>query len=100
LDKERIIAILPVGYADGLYRKMGEGRSRMYINGFYVPVVGRICMDMCMIDITGKRVVPGDEVEIFGEHISIGEVAEICETIPHEILTGIPPRVRRVFYYN
>jgi len=97
---ERSIAVVPVGYADGLMRMMGEGRIKMFINGSFVPTVGRICMDMCMLDVTGKDVSPGDEAEIFGPNISIYDVAGACNTIPHEILTGIPPRVRRVFFYD
>lgn len=98
--RERTIAVVPVGYADGLMRMMGQARVRMYVNGSYVNTVGRICMDMCMLDVTGVDVVPGDEVEIFGNHVSISELADRCDTIPHEILTGIHPRVRRVFIYD
>ncbi|HOW39448.1 MAG TPA: bifunctional UDP-N-acetylmuramoyl-tripeptide:D-alanyl-D-alanine ligase/alanine racemase [Bacteroidales bacterium] len=97
-EKERVIAILPVGYADGLRRKMGEGRGFVFIKGRRVPLVGRVCMDMCMADITGTDAAEGDEAEIFGENISISEIAEICETIPYEILTSIPSRVKRVFF--
>jgi len=97
-DSDRTIAILPVGYADGLNRKMGNRRGSLYIKGNKVPIIGNVCMDMCMADITGVDAVPGDEAEIFGEHISINEIAEVCETIPYEILTSIPGRVKRVFY--
>ncbi|TFH34817.1 MAG: bifunctional UDP-N-acetylmuramoyl-tripeptide:D-alanyl-D-alanine ligase/alanine racemase, partial [Bacteroidia bacterium] len=99
-EHDRVIAIVPVGYADGLMRMMGGGRIRMFLNGSFVPTVGRICMDMCMLDVTGTEVSPGDEAEIFGPNISVYEVAEACETIPHEILSGIHPRVRRVFFYD
>lgn len=97
-DSDRVIAILPVGYADGLSRKMGNRNGRLFIKGKKVPVIGNVCMDMCMADITGIDAVTGDEAEIFGENISIGEVAKICQTIPYEILTSIPGRVKRVFY--
>jgi alanine racemase len=97
-DSDRIIAILPVGYADGLNRKMGNRNGRLYIKGKRVPIIGNVCMDMCMADITGIDAAPGDEAEIFGEHIPINEIAEICDTIPYEILTSIPGRVKRVFY--
>jgi len=97
-DKERIIAILPVGYADGLNRKLGNRNGRLFIKGKMVPVIGNICMDMCMADITGLHATAGDEAEIFGENITIDEIAEKCQTIPYEILTSIPGRVKRVFY--
>jgi len=97
-DKERIIAILPVGYADGLNRKLGNRNGRLFIKGKMVPVIGNICMDMCMADITGLYSEAGDEAEIFGENITIDEIAEKCQTIPYEILTSIPGRVKRVFY--
>jgi alanine racemase len=96
-DNERIIAILPVGYADGLSRKLGNRTGNLYINGVKVPIIGNVCMDMCMVDITATNAEPGDEAEIFGEHISIDEIAEKCQTIPYEILTSIPPRVKRIF---
>lgn len=97
-DIERIIAILPVGYADGLNRKLGNGNGNLYMNGHRVQIIGNICMDMCMADITGLNAYEGDEAEIFGENISIDELAEKCQTIPYEILTSIPARVKRVFF--
>ena len=98
--EKRQIAILPLGYADGLRRMMGRGKGRVYARGGYLPLMGNVCMDMCMIDISGTDLQAGDEVEIFGDNISINEVAEICKTIPYEILTGIPVRVKRVFLYE
>ena len=97
-DRERIIAILPVGYADGLNRRLGGGNGSLFIKGRRVPIIGNICMDMCMADITGLNAEPGDEAEVFGENISILEVAEKCGTIPYEILTSIPERVKRIFF--
>ena len=97
-EKERIIAILPVGYADGLNRKLGNRNGNLFINGAIVPIIGNVCMDMCMADITGLKAESGDEAEIFGEKISINELAEKCQTIPYEILTSIPRRVKRVFF--
>lgn len=97
-EKERLIAILPAGYADGLCRTLGNGKGTLYIRGQKVPVTGNVCMDMCMADITGLEADEGDEAEIFGENITIDELAEKCNTIPYEILTSIPPRVKRVFY--
>lgn len=97
-DNERIIAILPVGYADGLNRKLGNRNGSLFIKGVRVPIIGNICMDMCMADITGLNSEPGDEAEIFGENITIFEIAGKCGTIPYEILTSIPGRVKRVFF--
>jgi alanine racemase len=97
-EKDRIIAILPVGYADGLSRKLGNKNGRLYLKGHYVPIIGNVCMDMCMADVTGSNAEAGDEAEIFGENIRVEELAEKCETIPYEILTSIPVRVKRVFF--
>ena len=96
-DHEREIAVIPVGYADGLRRSMGEGRGSLFIRGRRVPITGSICMDMCMADVTGMKVEAGDEAEVFGAHISIDEIAALCNTIPYEILTSIPPRVKRIY---
>jgi alanine racemase len=97
-DKERLIAILPVGYADGLNRKLGNRNGNIFIKNTCVPLIGNVCMDMCMADITSLEASAGDEAEIFGENIRVEEIAEKCETIPYEILTSIPARVKRVFY--
>ncbi|MBW6499767.1 MAG: bifunctional UDP-N-acetylmuramoyl-tripeptide:D-alanyl-D-alanine ligase/alanine racemase [Bacteroidales bacterium] len=97
-DYERIIAILPVGYADGLNRKLGNRKGNLFIKGRRVLLIGNICMDMCSADITGIDLAEGDEAEIFGENIRIEEIAEICGTIPYEMLTSIPARVKRIFY--
>jgi Alr-MurF fusion protein len=97
-EKERIIAILPVGYADGLDRKLGNRNGNLYINGRRVSIIGNVCMDMCMADVTGTGAKEGDEAEIFGLNITVEEMAEKCGTIPYEILTSIPARVKRVFH--
>ena len=97
-DNDRLIAILPVGYADGLNRKLGNRKGNLFIKNTRVPLIGNVCMDMCMADITSLKASEGDEVEIFGENIRVEEIAEKCETIPYEILTSIPARVKRVFY--
>ncbi|HNX66253.1 MAG TPA: bifunctional UDP-N-acetylmuramoyl-tripeptide:D-alanyl-D-alanine ligase/alanine racemase [Bacteroidales bacterium] len=97
-DHARKIAIVPVGYADGLRRSLGNGHGHLFIGGKKTPLVGNICMDMCMTDVTGLDVRTGDSAEIFGENISIEEVARWCNTIPYEILTSIPARVNRVYY--
>jgi Alr-MurF fusion protein len=97
-DQDRLIAVLPVGYADGLNRKLGNGNGCLFIRGSRVPLTGNICMDMCMADVSGLNAGTGDEAEIFGENISIDEVAHKCQTITYEILTSIPSRVKRVFF--
>lgn len=91
----RRIATLPVGYADGLPRAAGMGRVSLYTGGQLCPTVGPVCMDGCMIDVTGLTVQLGDPVEIFGDHASLEELAAATDTIPYEVLCRIPQRVRR-----
>ncbi|MBK7628553.1 MAG: bifunctional UDP-N-acetylmuramoyl-tripeptide:D-alanyl-D-alanine ligase/alanine racemase [Bacteroidales bacterium] len=95
--RDRDIAILPVGYADGLSRKLGNRVGELFIKGKRVPIIGNVCMDMCMTDVSGTDAKEGDEAEIFGDNITIREIAVKCGTIPYEILTSIPQRVKRVF---
>jgi alanine racemase len=94
---ESEIAIVPLGYADGLDRKLGNRNGSAFIHGIRVPIIGNICMDMLMLDVTGLNVKPGEKVEIFGPNITITELAEKAGTIPYEILTGISQRVKRVY---
>ncbi len=91
------IGVIPVGYADGLNRKLGNRKGFVYVNNFKTPIVGEICMDMCMIDITGLNITEGEKVEIFGKNIKIQEIASTLETIPYEVLTAISGRVKRVY---
>ncbi len=97
IEKPSEIAIIPLGYADGLDRRLGNGIGSVFIRGARVPLIGNICMDMCMADVTGIGAQPGDEAEFFGHHISISEVSGSIGTIPYEILTGISQRVKRVY---
>jgi alanine racemase len=97
-ERERKIAILPAGYADGLNRKLGNRNGTLFIKEREVPIVGNICMDMCMADVTGLDVSPGEEAEIFGDNIPVERIASKCGTIPYEILTSIPARVKRIFF--
>ena len=92
------IATVPIGYADGLNRKLSNGRGKMFVNGKAAPVVGNVCMDMCMIDITDANASEGDEVIVFGSNYSITEVAKDLDTIPYEVLTNVSRRVKRVYY--
>ena len=91
------IAVIPVGYADGYDRHLGNGKGRVWINGSYAPVIGNICMDMTMIDVTGICVKPGDSVELMGDHVKVEEIAEKLGTITYEIFTGISQRVKRIY---
>lgn len=92
------IATVPIGYADGLNRRLSNGRGKMFVNGNPAPIVGNICMDMCMIDITDVNAGEGDEVTVFGGCYPITEAAKDAETIPYEILTNVSRRVKRVYY--
>lgn len=91
------IAIVPLGYADGMSRILGNRRGQAYLNNHRVDIVGNICMDMLMIDITDVSAGVGDHVEFMGPHITIEELAEKTGTIPYEILTSISSRVKRVY---
>ena len=92
------IATVPIGYADGLSRKLSNGKGKMIVNGKPAPIVGNVCMDMCMIDITEINASENDEVIVFGDNYSILEVAKNAETIPYEILTNVSRRVKRIYY--
>jgi Alr-MurF fusion protein len=91
------VATIPVGYADGLKRLLGNGGGEVLIRGVRCAILGRVCMDMTMVDVTGLEVNEGDEVTVFGEGLPIQEFAERCQTIPYEVLTSIPARVKRVY---
>ena len=96
-SREATIAVLPIGYADGYDRRLSNGVGKVYINGQIVPVIGNVCMDMCMVDVTGLKVSVGDEVELMGGHILVSDMADAIGTIPYEILTGISQRVKRIY---
>lgn len=95
--KETRIAIIPIGYADGLDRKLGNGNGFVCIHGQRAHYIGSICMDMCMVDITEVNGEEGDEVIVFGQEPSIQELATLIDTIPYEILTNVSSRVKRVY---
>ena len=92
------IATVPIGYADGLSRKLGNGKGKMIVKGKPAPIIGNVCMDMCMIDITNIHANENDEVIIFGDNYSIREVAKNADTIPYEILTNVSRRVKRIYF--
>ncbi len=94
----RKVATLAIGYADGFSRALGNGKSHVWINGQLAPVLGDVCMDMMMVDITHIEAQPGDEVVIFGPEYPIAQVAAAAHTISYEILTNGGERVRRVYY--
>lgn len=96
LDRETKLAALTIGYADGLPRLCSDGLE-VLVKGSRAPIVGRICMDMCMADVTGLDVAPGDEVEVFGEHLPIEDVAALAGTIEYELLCAVSPRVHRAY---
>jgi alanine racemase len=92
------IATVPIGYADGLSRSLGNRKGKMLVNGKLAPIVGSVCMDMCMLDITGIACKEGESVTVFGEGFSISDLAALQGTIPYEILTGVSRRVKRVYF--
>ena len=99
-DRMRRIAVLTIGYADGLQRRL-SGRASFLLHGVRVPVVGRICMDMCMVDVTDvPQAKVDDEVLIIGERNSCDDMAEQLDTIPYEILCGINKRIPRIYKHN
>lgn len=98
LEKETTIATVRVGYADGYPRSLGNGKGKMLVNEKLVPVIGNICMDMTMLDISGIEVKEGDDVIVFGEALPVAEAAKWADTIAYEMLTGISQRVKRVYF--
>lgn len=96
-DSEMLIATIPVGYADGFRRSLSNGQGYVYINGKKCVTIGRVCMDMIMVNITGMNVKVGDEVEIIGSTITLDKMAELQQTIPYEIMTSISSRVHRMY---
>lgn len=96
--QDMTIATVGIGYADGLNRKLGNGVGKMLVMGQFAPIVGSICMDMTMIDISGIPAREGTEVIVFGQDYSILEIAKQLDTIPYEVLTGISERVKRVYF--
>lgn len=89
-----------MGYADGLFRALGNGHFSFWVNGKPAPIVGDICMDMCMIDVTGLDVKEGDVVIVFNAEHPVTELATAANTIPYEVLSRISRRVKRVYFHE
>lgn len=100
LAEDRVIAVIPIGYADGFDRRFSNYGGEVWVRGKCCPVVGNVCMDQAMIDVTGTDARPGDVVEVFGEHMPLQELADKLGTITYEILTSVSRRVQRVYFYE
>lgn len=98
VEKPSVIATVPIGYADGLNRHLSNGAAYVLVNGKECPIIGNICMDQCMVDVTGADAKIGDKVEIFGENAPIERLSDTLGTIPYEILTSVSPRVKRIYF--
>ena len=97
LEEDRVIAVIPIGYADGFDRRFSNYGGEVWVRGQRCPVVGNVCMDQAMIDVTGADARPGDIAEVFGEHMPLEELADKLGTITYEILTSVSRRVQRVY---
>jgi len=100
LTRDSRIAALPIGYADGLNRHLGNGKAYCLVNGKQAPYIGNICMDVCMIDVTDIDCNEGDQVIVFGDDLPITYLSDTLDTIPYEILTSVSSRVKRVYYQD
>ena len=100
LDEDRVIAVIPIGYADGFDRRFSNYGGEVWIRGKRCPVVGNVCMDQAMIDVTDADARPGDSVEIFGDKMPLQELADKLGTITYEILTSVSRRVQRIYFYE
>ncbi len=100
LSEDRTIAVIPIGYADGFDRRFSNYGGSVWVRGKRCPVVGNVCMDQAMVDVTGADARPGDIVEVFGEHMPLQELADKLGTITYEILTSVSRRVKRIYFYE
>ncbi len=100
LKEDRTIAVIPIGYADGFDRRFSNYGGEVWVRGKRCPVVGNVCMDQAMIDVTGADARPGDIAEVFGEHMPLQELADKLGTITYEILTSVSRRVQRIYFYE
>jgi alanine racemase len=100
LNEDRVIAVIPIGYADGFDRRFSNYGGEVWVRGQRCPVVGNVCMDQAMVDVTGTDARPGDSVEIFGDKMPLQELADKLGTITYEILTSVSRRVQRLYFYE
>ena len=100
LTEDRQIAVIPIGYADGFDRRFSNYGGEVIVRGKRCPVVGNVCMDQAMVDVTGTDAQVGDSVEVFGERLPLQELSDRLGTIPYEVLTSVSRRVQRVYYYE
>ena len=100
IDRDSVIAAIPIGYADGLNRHLGNRHCYCLVNGQKAEYVGNICMDVAMIDVTDIPCMEGDQVEIFGEHLPVTVLSDALDTIPYEVFTGVSNRVKRVYFQD
>jgi len=100
VERDSLIAAIPIGYADGLNRHLGNRRCYCLVNGQKAEYVGNICMDVAMIDVTDIPCQEGDQVEIFGEHLPVTVLSDVLDTISYEVLTGVSNRVKRVYFQD
>ncbi len=98
LKRDTVVATVAIGYADGINRRLGNGVGKMYVNGRFAPVIGNVCMDMTMLDVTDITAREGDEVIVFGPELPVTEIAKDLGTIPYEVLANISQRVKRVYF--
>ena len=100
LERDSVIAAIPIGYADGLNRKLGNRHCYCLVNGQKAEYVGNICMDVALIDVTDIQCEEGDSVEIFGKNLPVTVLSDVLETIPYEVLTSVSNRVKRVYFQD
>ena len=100
IEHDSVIAAIPIGYADGLNRRLGNRNGYCLVNNQRAEYVGNICMDVAMIDVTGIDCHEGDSVEIFGDNLPVTVLSDALQTIPYEVLTGISNRVNRVYFQD
>lgn len=100
LEEDRVIAVIPIGYADGFDRRFSNYGGEVLVRGKRCPVVGNVCMDQAMIDVTEADARPGDIAEVFGDKMPLQELADKLGTITYEILTSVSRRVQRIYFYE
>ena len=100
LERDSRIAAIPIGYADGLNRRLGNRHGYCLINGQKAEYVGNICMDVALVDVTDVPCQEGDSVEIFGKNLPVTVLSDILETIAYEVLTGVSNRVKRIYFQD